>query len=139
MAAERKFIIESIWSTKSNFDAQTPVHTLKEEWQPAANLDLDVKVNEVEGKHVVELIINVNVSIKETNVFTLSSTHTGVFSIDGYEGEELEQIVKSFCPSIIYPYAREKVSSIVSGAGYPPLHLSPVDFDARFRAEKEGK
>ncbi|MEC7030692.1 MAG: protein-export chaperone SecB [Pseudomonadota bacterium] len=139
MAAERKFIIESIWSTKSNFDAQTPVHTLKEEWQPAANLDLDVKVNEVEGKHVVELIINVNVSIKETNVFTLSSTHTGVFSIDGYEGDELEQIVKSFCPSIIYPYAREKVSSIVSGAGYPPLHLSPVDFDARFRAEKEGK
>lgn len=139
MAAERKFIIESIWSTRSSFEAQTPVHTLKEEWQPSANLDLDVKAVEVDGKHAVELIINVTVSIKETEVFTLSSTHTGVFSIEGYEGDELEQIIKSFCPSIIYPYAREKVSAMVSGAGYPPLHLSPVDFDARFRAEKEAK
>ena len=139
MAAERKFIIESIWSTGSSFEAQTPVHTLKEEWQPAANLDLDVKSVETDGKHAVELIINVTVSIKDTQVFTLSSTHTGVFSIDGYKGEELEQIVNSFCPSIIYPYAREKVSAMVSGAGYPPLHLSPVDFDARFRAEKEAK
>ena len=139
MAAERKFIIESIWATKSSFEAQTPVHTLKEEWQPSANLDLDVVPVEVDGKHAVELVINVTVNIKETQVFTLSSTHTGVFSIEGYEGEELEQILKSFCPSIIYPYAREKVSAMVSGAGYPPLHLSPVDFDARFRAEKEGK
>ncbi len=139
MSAERKFIIESIWSTNSSFDTQTPVHTLKEEWQPSANLDLDVKTSDFEGKQIVSLIINVSVSINKINIFTLSSTHTGVFSIDGYEGDELEQIIKSFCPGIIYPYARERVSAMVSGAGYPPLHLSPVDFDARFRAEKEAK
>ena len=139
MATERKFIIESIWANEQNFLAQTPVHQLKEEWQPSASLDLDVKTSEENGKHIVNLVINVSVKIKDTDIFTLKSTHTGVFSIEGYEGEELEQITKSFCPSIIYPYAREKVSSIVSGAGYPPLHLSPVDFDARFRAEKEAK
>ena len=139
MATERKFIIDSIWSTESNFLAQTPVHKLKEEWQPSASLDLDVQTAEHEGKHTVNLIINVSVKIKDADIFTLKSVHTGVFSIEGYEGEELEQIIKSFCPSIIYPYAREKVSNMVAGAGYPPLHLSPVDFDARFRAEKEAK
>ena len=59
------------------------MHTLKEEWQPSANLDLDVVPVEVDGKHAVELVINVTVNIKETQVFTLSSTHTGVFSIEG--------------------------------------------------------
>ena len=139
MADKKEFVIESIWSTESNFKAETPVHVLKEEWQPSANLDLDVKSSEVDGKHVVELVINVAVTIKDKNVFTLKSIHTGVFNIQGYSGDELEQIVQSFCPSIIYPYAREKISGLVSNAGYPPLHLSPVDFDARYRASKEEK
>jgi|AntRauTorckE5430_2_1112549.scaffolds.fasta_scaffold00946_10 preprotein translocase subunit SecB len=139
MTDKREFVIESIWATGSTFEAITPVHMLKEEWKPSANLDLDVKTSELEDKKVVNLIINVSVAINETKVFTLTSTHTGVFSIIGYEGNELEQIVESFCPGIIYPYARERVSAMVSNAGFPPLHLSPVDFDARFRASKEGE
>ena len=138
-AEKREFVIESIWSTESNFKAVTPVHILKEEWQPSANLDLDVKTSDANGKKVVDLIISVSVNIKDNEIFTLKSVHTGVFNIIGYEGKELEQIIESFCPSIIYPYAREKVSAMVSSAGYPPLHLSPVDFDARYRSSKEGK
>lgn len=137
MADVREFVIESIWATESEFKAVTPVHLLKEEWQPSANLDLDVKTADIDGKKVVDLIISVSVVINKTQVFTLKSIHTGVFNIVGYDGNELEQIVESFCPSIIYPYAREKVSAMVSNAGYPPLHLSPVDFDARYRASKE--
>ncbi|UTC24094.1 protein-export chaperone SecB [Candidatus Comchoanobacter bicostacola] len=139
MAAEAKkeFVIESIWSTSVKFDAITPVHKLMDEWQPAANLDLDVQTEKHGDKHVVKLIISVNVKIKNNEVFNLESTHTAVFNINGYEGDELNQILNSFCPGIIYPYAREKVSSIVSNAGYPPLHLSPVDFDARYRALSE--
>lgn len=137
MAENREFVIESIWATESAFKAVTPVHMLKEEWKPSASLDLDVKTSEENGKKVVDLIITVSVSIDKTEVFNLKSTHTGVFNIQGYSGDELEQIVESFCPSIIYPYAREKVSSMVSNAGYPPLHLSPVDFEARYRASKE--
>lgn len=139
MAANKEFVIESIWSTESSFKATTPVHLLKEEWQPSANLDLDVKTSEENGKKVVDLVINVAVKIKDTDIFTLKSVHTGVFNVVGYEANELEQIIESFCPSIIYPYAREKVSAMVASAGYPPLHLSPVDFDARYRASKEQK
>lgn len=137
MADKREFVIESIWATESNFKAVTPVHTLKEEWKPSANLDLDVQTSEVEGRKVVDLIITVSVSIGSTEIFNLKSVHTGVFNINGYTGEELEQIVESFCPSVIYPYARERVSAMVSNAGYPPLHLSPVDFEARYRSTKE--
>lgn len=139
MAEKREFVIESIWATESNFKAVTPVHTLKEDWQPSANLDLDVKTSDESGKKVVELIITVAVTINKTEIFHLKSVHTGVFKVDGYADSELEQIVQSFCPSIIYPYAREKISSMVANAGYPPLHLSPVDFDARYRAAKEAK
>ncbi|MCP8351691.1 protein-export chaperone SecB [Candidatus Synchoanobacter obligatus] len=137
--ANKEFLIESIWATESSFSATTPVHLLKDEWQPSANLDLDVQTAEVDGKRVVNLLINVAVSIKDKEIFKLKSVHTGVFNVTGYDDKELEQITESFCPSIIYPYAREKVSAMVSSAGFPPLHLSPVDFDARYRAAKEGK
>ena len=137
---EKEFLIESIWSTESNFTATLPVHKMTHEWQPAADLDLDVQTESLgDNRHVVKLIIKVGVKIENSEIFNLSSTHTGVFKINGYEGEELEQILESFCPGIIYPYAREKVSAMVSNAGYPPLHLSPVDFDARFRALKAAK
>lgn len=139
MADKREFVIESIWATESTFKAVTPVHMLKEEWKPSANLDLDVKSSDLDGKKVVNLEITVSVSINKTDIFTLETVTTGVFNIQGYDGDELEQIVESFCPSIIYPYAREKVSTLVSNAGFPPLHLSPVDFEARFRAAKEAK
>ena len=135
---KKEFVIESIWGTKVDFTAKTPVHVLKAEWKPSANLDLDVQSEQLDkNRHVVNLVIKVDVSIDDKDVFSLESTHTGVFQVSGYEGDELEQIIASFCPSIIYPYARERVSAIVSNAGFPPLHLSPVDFDARYRASKK--
>lgn len=138
--AQKEFLIESIWSTGSSFDAVLPVHMMTDQWQPAANLDLDVQTNSLDDdRHEVKLIIVVDVKVSDKEVFKLKSVHTGVFKISGYSGEELEQIIQSFCPGIIYPYARSKVSAVVSDAGYPPLHLSPVDFDARYRSIKDQK
>jgi preprotein translocase subunit SecB len=135
--AAKEFLIESIWCTSTDFSAALPVHMMTQEWQPAADLDLDVKSKDLgEGRHEVNLIVTVAVKISKDEIFKLATTYTGVFKISGYEGKELEQILESFCPGIIYPYSRQTVSQLVSNAGYPPLHLSPVDFDARFRALK---
>ena len=135
--AAKEFLIESNWCTNQKFDAVLPVHLMTQEWQPEADLDLDVKSKDLgEGRHEVNLIVSVAVKIAKDEIFKLAVTYTGVFKISGYEDKELEQILESYCPGIIYPYARQIVSQLVSGGGYPPLHLSPVDFDARFRALK---
>ncbi|MDC3181220.1 protein-export chaperone SecB [Gammaproteobacteria bacterium] len=133
----KEFLIQSIWCTAADFKAVLPVHMMTQEWQPAADLDLDVKSKDLgDGRFEVKLMVKVAVKIAKDEIFKLENTYTGEFKISGYEGNELEQILESFCPGIIYPYSRQTVSQLVSNAGYPPLHLSPVDFDARFRALK---
>ncbi|MBT8077688.1 MAG: protein-export chaperone SecB, partial [Gammaproteobacteria bacterium] len=57
--------------------------------------------------------------------------------IAGYGKEELEPIIGSFCPSILYPYARETIASIVAKGGFPEFILQPINFDALYAQSRE--
>jgi len=63
----------------------------------------------------------------------------GVFLISGIEGEDLKQILASYCPSLLYPYAREAVSDMVSKGGFPQLLLQPVNFDRLYQQARESE
>ena len=64
------------------------------------------------------------VSLKDEAVFEVSAKQVGGFQIDGYKDETLDQILESFCPNILYPYARQVIADHVNRGNYPPLHLS---------------
>jgi preprotein translocase subunit SecB len=59
--------------------------------------------------------------------------HAGIFSIVGFSDDDLQHTLGSFCPSIIYPYAREAVTSLVTKGGFPQLVLAPVNFEALYQ------
>ncbi len=65
--------------------------------------------------------------------FLVEIKQGGVFTITGFEAEKLEQILATIVPNIIFPYARESISSLVVKAGFPQLILPPVNFDAMYR------
>ena len=68
----------------------------------------------------------------------------GIFSLAGFPEDQIRPMLGSFCPNILYPYAREAVTDAVIRAGFPQLYLSPVNFDALYaqneknRAAEEG-
>ena len=61
----------------------------------------------------------------------------GLFEIVGYEGEELSAIIGSFCPNILFPYARETIASLIQKGGFPEFVLQPINFDALYMQSKQ--
>ena len=61
----------------------------------------------------------------------------GIFEIAGYEGDEFGAIVGSFCPNILFPYARETIAGIIQKGGFPEFVLQPINFDALYMQAKQ--
>ena len=83
-----------------------------------------------EGMYHVVLTITVTAKAGEKTLFLVEVAQAGVFQIRNLPEPDLEPFLATACPNILYPYARETVSSIVGHAGFPPVYLAPVNFEA---------
>ncbi len=138
MAENKEFLIENIFVNKCTFEAPTPIFRLNKDWKPSANLDLDVQNKSIgDDKWEIDLLIKVAVAIDKENVFNVTVVQSGTFLMKGYNETEVDQLLNSFCPAVLYPYARQVVANLVSQAAFPPLHLSPVDFEGRYQMIKK--
>ena len=91
----------------------------------------------VEGTFEVVLSITVTAKIDEKTQFLVEVAQAGIFVIKNVPQEEIEPIVAVACPNILFPYARESVSDAVVRAGFPPVLLAPVNFEAIYRQRVE--
>jgi preprotein translocase subunit SecB len=89
--------------------------------------------------NVFEVAIKVTVTskIEDKTVFLVEVTQAGIFQIRGVPEENLEMIVGITCPNILFPYARESVSDLVVRAGFQPVLLNPINFEALFAQQKQ--
>jgi preprotein translocase subunit SecB len=86
-----------------------------------------------EGIFNVVLTLTVTAKIGERVQFLVEVAQAGIFQIRNVPNEELEPIIAVACPNILFPYARESVSDAVTRAGFPPVLLSPMNFEAIYR------
>ncbi|MEC8461443.1 MAG: protein-export chaperone SecB [Pseudomonadota bacterium] len=141
---ERAFLIQHVCLSDIQFSTKALPSDLGGKWEPNANFEINVKDTSLSNDEFrVNLLIAIHVKQKhheDTNkmvdVFSLSLEQTGFFVIKGYSEEDLDRLLKSFCPNILFPYARQMVTQMTTQAGYPPLNLSPVDFETRYQESK---
>lgn len=86
-----------------------------------------------EGIFNVSLTLTVTAKLGDKTQFLVEVAQAGIFQIRNVPNEELEPIVAVACPNILFPYAREAVSDAVTRAGFPPVLLAPVNFEAIYR------
>jgi preprotein translocase subunit SecB len=81
-----------------------------------------------------EVALNITVTVKlgETTAYLVEVTQAGIFTVAGFSDQEMGPMMGSFCPNILFPYAREVISDLVSKGGFPQLILAPVNFDALY-------
>lgn len=97
-----------------------------------------------EGIFDVTLTLTVSAKLGDKTQFLVEVTQAGIFQIRNVPDADLEPIVAVACPNILFPYAREAVSDAVTRAGFPPVLLAPVNFEAIYRdrlrqqAEQDG-
>ena len=89
------------------------------------------------GHHEIVLTITVEAKAEDKTIFLIELQQAGIFEIAGYEGEEFSAIIGSFCPNILFPYARESIASLVQKGGFPEFVLQPINFDALYLQSKQ--
>lgn len=96
-------------------------------------LDLDTASSQLaEDVYEVVLRVTVTASLGEETAFLCEVQQGGIFSVAGIEGTQLAHCLGAYCPNILFPYARECITSLVSRGTFPQLNLAPVNFDALF-------
>src|SRR5215208_439627 len=138
-----QFEIQRIFVKDLSFEAPNTPHTFLEEWKPEVSLNLETKSTRIsDNMHEVVLSITATVSSSKKNAFLIEVHQAGVFIINGVPNDQLHQMLGSFCPNILFPFAREVVSDVVVRGGFPQLILAPVNFDALYaqhlEKQKEG-
>lgn len=133
--AQPEFQIQRIYVKDVSFEAPNTPQIFQKEWQPEIKLDMDTKTT-VLGTDVYEVVLTLTVTCKLGNesAFLCEVHQAGIFTAANLDAENLAHCLGSFCPSILFPYARESVASLVSKGSFPQLNLAPVNFDALFES-----
>ena len=85
-----------------------------------------------DGAYEVLLTATVTAKLAEKTVFLVEVGQAGIFRIMNVPNEQIEPLIAVACPNILFPYARETVSDAVTRAGFAPVILQPVNFEAMY-------
>ncbi|MDJ0709451.1 MAG: protein-export chaperone SecB [Woeseiaceae bacterium] len=137
--AQKQLAVTKIYTKDCSFESpQSPAVFNKGEWNPQTNLNLRSAHTALEGDtHEIVLTITVEAKEDDKTLFLVELQQAGIFEIAGYEGEELAAVVGSFCPNILFPYARESIASMIQKGGFPEFVLQPINFDALYLQAKQ--
>ena len=131
---DKRISIAKIYVKDFSFESpQAPTVFQAGEWSPQTNLNLRSSHNDIdENMHEIVLTITVDAKEADKTVFLVELHQAGLFEIAGYGKEELGAIIGSFCPNILFPYARESIAGIIQKGGFPEFVLQPINFDALY-------
>jgi preprotein translocase subunit SecB len=108
------------------------------QWQPKLNLNLQSSARLVEdGLREVTLKLHAEVKQDEETIYLVEVEQAGLFTLRNFDDAQLKQLLGIYCPSMLYPYAREVVSDLVVKGGFPPLVLQPVNFERLYEQARE--
>lgn len=129
------FSIERIYIKDVSFESPRAPQTFKQAWRPELDLDLDAQHEKV-GEDLYEVILSLTTKVKNGDepAFLCEIHQAGLFVVRGYDMPTLHRLLGSYCPSILFAYARELVDSLVVKGTFPAMMLAPVNFDAMYES-----
>ena len=128
------FAIEKIYVKDLSLEIPNAPNIFLESDTPEINLQLGTKSQGIgEGLYEVLLTVTVTAKIKDKNMFLVEAQQAGIFRIRNIPAGEIDPVLGIGCPNILFPYLREVVSDVVTRAGFPPVILNPVNFEAIYQ------
>jgi len=102
-------------------------------WEPKFQLNMNTTAEDL-SPEAREVLLTITVEAKQgdATLYLVEVKQAGVFSITGASTEDLKRLIGSYCPSVLFPYAREVISGLIVKGGFPNFLLPLVNFDALF-------
>lgn len=131
------FQIQRVYLKEASLEQPNSPAILLEQEQPGVEIQLGVNAAPVaEGIYEVTVTATVQTKIKEKTVFLVEATQAGIFEIRNLPPEQIGPILGIACPQIVYPYLRGNVADLVQRGGFPPVHLSEINFQSMYEQQQ---
>jgi preprotein translocase subunit SecB len=137
-SAQPGFGIEKLYVKDASIEVPNAPQIFTERTAPQVSVEIGNSGQRLEqGVFEVAVKVTVTAKIGEKTAFLVEVMQAGIFAIRNVPDENLEIILGVTCPNILFPYAREAVSDMVTRAGFAPVLLNPINFEALFMQQKQ--
>jgi preprotein translocase subunit SecB len=132
------FSIEKVYVKDLSLEIPNAPGIYLERDQPQVDIQLHHNSTGVEdGVYETTLTVTITAKIKDKTMFLVEAAQAGIFVCRNIPAAELEAVLAIACPNILFPYVRETVSDVIVRAGFPPVLLAPVNFEAIYQAQRD--
>lgn len=130
------FQIQRCYLKEASLEQPNSPGILLEQEQPAVDIQLGVEAQQAaDGVFEIAVTATVTTKIKDKTVFLVEAKQAGIFEIRNMPADQMQPILGIACPQIVYPYLRSNVADIVTRAGFPPVHLAEINFQAMYEQQ----
>lgn len=134
--AQPTFSIQRIYLKDMSLEQPNSPQILLEQGQPQVDVQLNLHAEPVqEGLYEVAVTATVTTKVNDKVLFLVEAKQAGLFEIRNVPQDQLQPIIAIACPQIVYPYLRASVADIVNRTGFPPVHLTEVNFQAMYESQ----
>jgi preprotein translocase subunit SecB len=132
------FQIQRVYLKDLSLEQPNSPQILLEQAQPQVDINLALAANPVaDGVYEVTVTATVTTTVADKTLFLVEAKQAGIFEIRNIPDDQMQPIIGIACPQIIYPYLRAIVSDVCTRAGFPPVVLAEVNFQAMFEAQQQ--
>lgn len=131
--AQAQLNLQRVYVKDASFEVPGAPQIFQEQGQPNVELNLAQRATQL-GSDVYEVVLSVTATCKvgDKTAYLAEVQQAGIFGVAGFDEANRDAILGSYCPNLLFPYARQIVSDLVQNGGFPPLFLQPINFDALY-------
>jgi len=131
------FQIQRVYLKEASLEQPNSPAIFLEQQQPSVDIQLGVEAQALaDGVYEIAVSATVHTKIGDRTVFLVECKQGGIFEIRNIAQEHLQHIMGVSCPQIVYPYLRGNVADLINRAGFPPVHLAEINFQAMFEQQQ---
>jgi preprotein translocase subunit SecB len=131
------FQIQRVYLKEASLEQPNSPGILLEQEQPTVDIQLGVEAHPAaDGVFEICVTATVQTKIKDKTVFLVEAKQAGIFEIRNLPEDQLGPIMGIACPQIVYPYLRGNVADLIQRAGFPPVHLAEINFQAMYEQQQ---
>ena len=128
-----QFAIHKVYLQDVSVESPNCPDIFSEKWNPDVDVQITSSASDIgDNNHNIAIGITVTVKSNDKTAYLVEVHQAGVFHINGVTEQQLHHMVYSYCPNILFPYAREAISDLIMRAGFPQMLIAPVNFDAMY-------
>ncbi|MBS0432176.1 MAG: protein-export chaperone SecB [Proteobacteria bacterium] len=130
---QRQMALQKIYVRDISFEVPNAPAVFREDGQPQVQLNLSHKATPIgDDSYEVILTLTVTCTLNERTAYLAEVQQAGIFGLVGFAQDEMNAVLGSYAPNVLFPYARQVISDMVQNGGFPPLLLQPINFDALY-------